>query len=895
MKHNEWQKVKKIFDGALKLAPDERGKFLDENCDEDKTLRRAVENLLTSVKDDSFMEQPAANEVASVIIKAGTKNLEAGKCFGHYEIVEQIGAGGMGEVYLAKDKTLDRRVAIKILNEQFRQHESNLQRFVREAKSASGLNHPNILVIHEIGFSDEANYIVSEFVEGKTLRELLKEKSLRLAEVLEISIQIAGALTAAHAALIVHRDIKPENIMIRPDGFVKILDFGLAKLVEQKAIGFEEPTIQQNQTAKGVILGTVNYMSPEQAKGEPVDAQTDIFSLGVVIYEMIAGQTPFGGDSMSETFANLINKEPQPLSRYAATAPTELQRIVSKMLRKNKDERYQTMKGLLADLKDLRETLAFDERLEKSRSPSSENATAILQATTDDVNEQTAETNDNSIQQIKRQKSLAAFVSAVLLVGAIGFGYYFLSAKKSASGEGGKKSLAVLPFVNASQDPNAEYLSDGITESIINNLSQLSGLKVMSRNSAFRFKNNQNDTRNIASQLGVETLVTGDIRQIGDKFVINVRLTDGKDDSQIWGNQYVKTNADVIAAQNEIAQAVASNLRLKLTASEQQQLAKRYTDNVEAYQLYLRGRFHIFKLTPPEIQKGMSYFQQTIEADPSYALAYVGLSDAYRSLALSGETPSTEVMPKAKAAANKALEIDDRLAEAHSSLSSIIFWYDWDWNAAENQLKRALELNPNNADAHIFYAYILSNTGRHAEALAEAKRAGEIDPLSLVINALEGQFLLHAGQTDEALAKLQKTFEMDSNFAIAHLFASSVYIEKEMYAEAVVEARKVRELNITTSQPTAFLCYALAKSGKQAEARDELEKLLKLLKERYVSPYTIGLIYNGLNERDETFTWLERGFERRDPRMTFLKIEPKWNNIRSEPRFVSLLKRMNFE
>jgi len=324
-------------------------------------------------------------------------------------------------------------------------------------------------------------------------------------------------------------------------------------------------------------------------------------------------------------------------------------------------------------------------------------------------------------------------------------------------------------------------------------------------------------------------------------------------------------------------------------------LTKRYTENVEAYRLYSKGRYHIFKLTPPEIQKGMSYFQQTIEADPYYALAYVGLSDAYRSLALAGETPSTEVMPKAKAAANKALEIDDRLAEAHNSLSSIIFWYDWDWNAAENQLKRALELNPNNADAHFFYAYILSNMGRHAEALSEAKRAGELDPLSLVFSALEGQFLLHAGQADEALAKLQKTFEMDSNFAPAHLVASSVYIEKGMYREAVAEARKVRELNITTSQPIAFLCYALAKSGKQAGARDELEKLLKLSKERYVSPYTIALIYNGLNERDEALVWLERGFEKRDPRMTFLKVEPKWNNLRSEPRFVSLIKRMNLQ
>jgi serine/threonine-protein kinase len=894
MNPERWQKIKGLFDAASEITPPEREKFLAQSCGADNELRRDVEKLLASSDEaESFMELPAAKEVVSMIIER--KNLASGMSFGHYEIVKQIGAGGMGEVYLAKDTKLERRVAVKILSEKFAAHESNLQRFIQEAKAASALNHPNILVIHEIGESEKSNYIVSEYIEGETLRESFKQSLPKLSELLNTAIQIANALCAAHEAHIVHRDIKPENIMIRPDGFVKILDFGLAKLVEQKPVGFEASTVIQNQTANGVILGTVNYMSPEQAKGEKIDERTDIFSFGVVLYEMIAGRTPFAGDSMSETFANLINSEPPPLARFSSNTPDELQRIVAKMLRKKRDERYQTMKDLLSDLKDLRENLVFDERLEKSHPSNDKNATAFLQASTGDGNPQTDERNHNFTKQIKSRKSFVAFGLAVLLIAAFSFGYYFYNSKKSVSSANVKKSLAVLPFVNAGNDVNTEYLSDGVTESIINNLSQISSLRVMSRNSAFRFKNNQADVKNIAAQLGVETLVTGDIKQLGDKLVINVRLIDASDDSQIWGNQYVKDSGDILAAQNEIAQAVATNLRGKLSNSDQQQLTKRPTENAEAYQLYLRGRFHVFKLTPPEIQKGMSYFQQAIEVDPSYALAYVGLADAYRSFALSGEIPAADAMPKAKAAANKALEIDDRLAEVHSSLSSIVFWYDWDWNASENQIKRAIELNPNNADAHIFYAYILSNTGRHAEALAEARRAGELDPLSLVINALEGQFLLHAGQTDEALAKLRKTFELDLNFAVAHLFASSAYIEKGMYAEAVAEARKVRELNITSSQPTAFLCYALVRLGKQAEARDELEKLLKLSDERYVSPYTIALIYHGLNERDETFAWLERGFEQRDVRMTFLKVEPKWNNIRIEPRFVSLLKRMNLE
>ncbi len=889
MTDESWDKAKRIFADAIKVAPAKRLPFLDEACGNDAEMRREVESLLNSFDDArSFMEQSAVHEVADVIGQG--KVLEAGKCFGHYEIVRQIGAGGMGEVYLARDTRLERPVAVKILNERFSRQESNLERFVKEAKAASSLNHPNILVIHEIGLSDEANYIVSEFIEGQTLRDVISKTSLPLPEILDIAVQIAGALSAAHTAKIVHRDIKPENIIVRPDGFVKILDFGLAKLIEQKPIGFEASTVKHNETAKGVILGTVNYMSPEQAKGEKVDARTDIFSFGVLIYEMIGGRTPFAGDSMSETFANLINSEPPPLARFASDIPDELQRIVSKTLRKKKDERYQTMKDLLGDLKDLRENLAFGERMERSHSPNKKNATAVLLATTGDVNQPTNESNSSFTGHIKRRKRLAA-LAALLLVGIIGFGYYFWSANKTASNTAGKKSLAVLPFVNASQDPNGEYLSDGVTESIINRLSQLSGLRVMSRNSAFRFKNNQIDPKSIAAQLGVETLVTGDIRQLGDKLVINVRLIDASDDSQIWGSQYVKSSADVIGAQNEIAQAVAQNLRLKLSNIEQQQIAKRPTENAEAYQLYLRGRFHVFKLTMPEVQKGISYFQQAIEIDPNYALAYAGLSDAYRSLTLGSELSPTEFLPKAQAAANKAIELDDALAEAHGSLGATLFW-QWNWNEAENQLRRALELNPNEVNAHIFYAQLLSNTGRHQEALAEIKRARELDPLFPFAGALEGQFLLHAGKPDEALDRLRKTFELAPNFWMPHLFAASVYAKKGLFEEAVAEARKARELSPAQTVSIASESYALAKSGKNDEARILLNELLKLSETRFVPPYHFALIYNGLGETDKTFEWLEKGYEQRDPKLAFLKVGPKWNNLRSDPRFVELLQRL---
>ena len=895
MNSERWQKVKGLFDAVVELAPSEREKFLAESCGDDDELRREVEELLASSNNaESFMEKPAAEAVAGLMIEP--RNLEAGKSFGHYEIVKQIGAGGMGEVYLAKDTKLERKVAVKILNEKFAAHESNLQRFVQEAKAASALNHPNILVIHEIGESENSNYIVSEYIEGKTLRESFKQSPSKLSEVLDIAIQIANALCTAHEARIVHRDIKPENIMIRPDGFVKILDFGLAKLVEQKAVGLEASTVKQNQTAKGVIMGTVNYMSPEQAKGEKVDARTDIFSFGVVLYEMIAGRTPFAGDSMSETLANLINAEPKPLARFSSNVPDELNRIVTKTLRKKRDERYQTMKDLLTDLKNLRENLAFDERLEKSQPPNDNNATAFLQATTGDANNRTDEGNLNFTGQIKRNKSFAALVSAVLLLSAIGLGYYFYNSKKSASGANVKKSLAVLPFVNAGQDPNAEYLSDGITESVINNLSQISTLRVMSRNSAFRFKNNQTDTKNIAVQLGVETLVTGDIKQLGDKLIINVRLIDASDDSQIWGNQYVKSSADIIAAQNEIAQAVAANLRVKLTNSDQKQLGKNYTANIEAYQLYLKGRYHYFKLTEPEIRKSIAYFQQAIDVDPNYALAFAGIADAYRTFPLAGwNMASKTAFPLAKAAAEKALAIDPDLAEAHISLGSAGFFYDWDWSKSENELKKAIELAPNNSDAHRFYGHILSNTGRHDEAVAEGKRARELDPLSLITNALEGQFLFYAGRDAEAIDRIQKTLEIEPNFWIAHNILGRVYIKQGRFEEAIAELNKAIKLSGGSVEPVTHLSYALAKSGNREGAQAILKELQSLAAENYVPAYSFAMIYNGLGEREEALDYLEKSFTEREVQMTFIKVDTRWNNLRNEPRFIELMRRMNFE
>ncbi len=576
MNSERWQKVKGLFDAVVELAPQERKQILDNACSGDAQLRCDVENLLASFEEtESFMEQPAAREVASVIIKKDSQ-LEAGKSLGHYEIIKQIGAGGMGEVYLAEDKKLDRRVAVKILNEKFSPQESNLNRFIKEAKAASGLNHPNILVIHEIGENDETHYIVSEFIEGETLREIVGKSPMKLPEVLDISIQIANALTAAHVAKIVHRDIKPENIIVRPDGYVKILDFGLAKLIEQKVIGFEDATVKQNETAKGVILGTVNYMSPEQAKAERVDERTDIFSLGVVIYEMIAGRTPFAANTMSETFANLINAEPQPLARFAESAPDELQRILSKMLRKNKIERYQTMKGLLANLKGLQKRLNFESEFDKCSVP-----LAI----------------GFSREQSETRKLEAASVNE----------------KKSSTDEiQNKKSIAVLPFANISADAENEYFCDGLAEELLNALAKIDDLNVAARTSAFSFKGKNTNVSEIGNILNVNTILEGSVRKSGNRLRISVQLINASNGYHIWSERYDGELKDIFDLQDEITLAVIDELKVKFLSEEKAEVLKRYTDNPQAYEFYLKGIYYRWKLTPEEFGKSLKYFEQAV-------------------------------------------------------------------------------------------------------------------------------------------------------------------------------------------------------------------------------------------------------------------------------------------
>jgi serine/threonine protein kinase/tetratricopeptide (TPR) repeat protein len=881
-----WEQAKEIFIRAITLAPDERLSFVERECSGDTELYREVTSLLSSYKEDSFLETPAAAAVADTLLFHELK-FSAGQTIGRYEIVGQLGAGGMGEVYLAKDIDLGRKVAIKILNKRFSADASNIERFTREAKAASALNHPNILVIHEIGESDNAKYIVSEFIDGKTIRDLLRGPRMEISTILDFAIQIGGALAAAHGKHIIHRDIKPENVMVRPDGYVKVLDFGLAKLISGRdgLVDLANSSEIQNHTAKGVILGTVNYMSPEQAKGEHVDERTDIFSLGVLIYEMTAGRAPFEGGSLSETLANVIISEPPPLSQYSPDIPDGLQSIVTRSLQKTRNLRYQTMPDMLADLKSLSDDLAFGDRLDRSASTSNKPAPRSSS------NELRSGSQTRMFWSGRRIWLATAFTLAVLIFGSISVYYIFSNRSRPSSSLAGRKSLAILPFVNSSGDPNVKYLSDGITDNVINNLSQVSGLDVKSRNSSFRFRGDESDIRAIASKLGVENVITGDIKQLGDRLIINVNLIHAEDDSQIWGNQYIRSSTDIFAVQTEIANAVAQNLKVRLTDTETQVLKKHYTENVEAYQLFLKGQYAWNKHTREDVLKSIEFFNRALEIDPNFGLAYFGLSAAYGVMGNNYVRPR-DAFPKAKEYAAKALAIDETLAEAHTGMGAVYLYYDWNWAEADKELERAEALNPDLAQTSLLDGDRLETLGRFDEAKALRRHSLDLEPLVPQFNFVAGATFYFAGQYDDAITQLEKTVELEPRYFDTYLFLGQAYEQKGMYAEAIETYQRAMARGGDGPDLVAALGHVYALQNDRGKAEAQLDELRKMSGRSYISPYWFALVYLGLNDKDKTFEWLEKAFDDRSAILIWLGVEPVFKPLRDDPRFQDLLHRI---
>jgi serine/threonine protein kinase/tetratricopeptide (TPR) repeat protein len=783
----------------------------------------------------------------------------------HYRIVSRLGAGGMGEVFLAHDTKLDRKVAIKILNETFGRDDDKVNRFVREARAASALNHPNILTVYEIGDVGGRHYIATELIDGMTLREHLARGGLPRHSVVAIGVQVAEALAAAHQAGIIHRDIKPENIMLRRDGYAKVLDFGLAKLSEPAATapgsGQSEEATRFQATSPGVVMGTVAYMSPEQARGATTDARSDLWSLGVVLYEMLAGRAPFGGDTSSHTIVSILEREPVAL----AHVPTELHRIVRKALAKDADMRYQSARDMLIDLKTLRRDLDA----ESGAAPP-------------------VESPDFRVAPAGRRRLVTLAGTIVLTVGVAAAGYFAFASLGDPARIG---SIAVLPFQNSSGNSDSEYLSDGLAESLIYRLSQLPDLKVSPTSSVLRYKNTDTDPQRIASELGVQAVLSGRMVQRGDHLTISVELIDAGSNRVLWGEQYERPMSELLATQREIAGVIAGKLQVKLAAGATTAIDKKYTSSNEAYQLYLRGRFNWNKRTGDGLQAAVQFYNQAIDKDPGFALAYAGLADTYVIIGAYGNLLPGESMPRAKAAALRAVELDGTLAEPHAALGAYYGAYAWNFDAAERALRRAIELNPGYATAWHWLGNFLPIIGKGDEAIAAGKRAEELDPLSAIISADTGWDLIILRRYDEAIEQAQRTLLIDPNFWYAHCIIGLASDLKGLHAEAVRAFQKAAALNpdvITTGR----LAAALARAGDRVQAQRLLAGLHAEAGRRYIQGYYLATAELALGDTNAALTSLERDARERGIYMQWLAINPEFDGLRAEKRFAAILERM---
>jgi serine/threonine-protein kinase len=769
---------------------------------------------------------------------------------GHYRIIEKIGAGGMGVVYRAHDERLDRDVALKVLPPGALADEGARKRFRKEALALSKLNHPNIATVHDFDTQDGVDFLVMEYISGANLSQKLNEGALSEKEIIAIGSQIVSALEEAHEHGVVHRDLKPGNVQVTPKGQVKVLDFGLAMLLHPD----DAADATRSLTQTGGVSGTLPYMAPEQLRRGSADPRTDVYAAGVVLYEMATGRRPFDQRLPSALTDDILHAIPSPPSALRPQLSPKLEEIILKCLEKDPENRYQSAKELTVDLRRL-------------ASPTSRVAIPA---------------------EPPRRPAWHLPLAAALGVALLAVAAFLLFRFHLVGGRGAAiDSLAILPFENASSNPDTEYLSDGLTESLINSVSQLSNLKVIARSSVFRFKGRTVDAHAVGRELDARAVLTGRVVERGENLSISTELVDARDDRHIWGEQYNVKLTDLLAIQEEICRKITENLRLRLGGDAEKHLAKRYTENVDAYQLYLKGRYYSGQLTMEGMQRAVQYFNQAIEKDPHYALAYVGIAEAYFLVSSQFLAPR-DAMPKVKDAATKALELDDSLAEAHTFLGMVKSFYDHDYAAAESEFKRGVDLNPGSVFVHQWYSYYLMAVGREGESLAELKRAQELDPLSDTLTLLFSVYFLFSHQYDQAMEQSRKIIDADPNSWWGHFVLGWAEAETGKYDEAVQSLESATRLD-ASPYPLAYLGFAYARSGEKDKARAVLLELQQKSRQVYVPHYQLAVVYVGLGEKDKALALLQQAYDDREE--IFLSVDPTWDTLRPDPRYQDLLHR----
>jgi serine/threonine protein kinase/tetratricopeptide (TPR) repeat protein len=875
MTPEQWQKIRPILESALELAPAARPAFLDDACP-DVAVRHEVESLIASPGlRSSFLESPAVAQVVPIESTASVSVWTAGMRLGPYEVKSLLDAGGMGEVYRARDTRLNRTVAIKVLPRHLSSDPARRQRLEREARAIAALQHANICTLFDIGHQDGTDYLVMEYLEGETLSARLSKGPLPLDNILRYGIEVADALDTAHRCGIVHRDLKPGNIMVTAHGECKVLDFGLAMLSEEQPSS-EATTVTRHEalTNPGQALGTVAYMSPEQARGEPLDSRTDIFSLGAVLYEMATGKMAFAGKTSAVIFKAILDETPAPPTQINAQLPERTDEIVAKALAKDRNLRYQSAAEVCTDLTRLKGDSASD------RHKLSESGRAI-----------------SGRKRLRGWWAVAALLT-IAIVGAIV--WWLVSQKMFHRDSVLIRSLAVLPLENLSGDPSQDYFADGMTELMITDLDNVGIPRVISRTSVMQYKGTRKPMPQIARELAVDGVLEAAVFRSGQRIRVTAKLIYAPADRQIWAETYDRDARDVMILQSDLARAIADAIKLKLTANTQSKLAKARQIDPTVNDAYLRGRYLWLQRTNESLAKAKQYFEQAIQKDPSFAPAYSGLADVYFDLGYAwGKMPPREAIPLARTAALKALELDETSAEAHTSLGFVKFMYDWDFSAAETEFRRAIALNPNYVSAHSIYSILLAAMGRPEEALAEERIAQAIDPLSVPEGNLLAGMLLNAGRRDEAIQQDLKTLELDPNnthLTMIHGRLSRCYRQMGMRQQAIEEDLKDRIAQGASPSDVQQIRELYATRGRAGVLeRDIRAALARWNKDRWhVDAFAIAWLYGDLGNNDQAFAWLEKAIQLRSTVLIWVLIDPP-GSVRTDPRLGRVKQEMGIE
>ena len=901
MEADRWQRIEEIFHLALQSDDAEREAYLTRMCGEDRVLLDEVRSLISSHEHSGeFLDKPNLTTGLQLIAARNAQSRE-GQTIGHYSLRNRIGLGGMGEVYLALDHRLGRNVALKLLPTSFNDHPGWVCRFQNEARAASSIAHPNVAHVYEVGEADGQHYIAMEYIEGVTLREYLGRTRLKPLEAINITIQIAQALSAAHAAGVLHRDIKPDNIMIHRDGYVKVLDFGLAKSIAglTSQNDGQGVAISAIETGAGIIVGSPAYMSPEQARSREVDHRSDLWSLGVVLYELLAQVSPFLSDTPSDTMAAILKTDPLPLGQLVPGLSEEIERVVTKLLAKGVEDRYQSAESLVADLGNLAEGLKHRKTLEHPQ----EN----IAGTGDSALVSSSGLNQSLSNLLsKRITSIPAYIQsasnptklclfALLLVILITLPILRYSSYTSPEIQASPiTSIAVLPFANENADPNTEYISDGLSESLTERFSRLSRIKVIARNSAFKYKEKSAAFENIARDLGVQALVTGTVTQQGDELQISVELVDTTRTSQLWSGQYRDKASNLPLILNDITRKVADKLHLGLSGDELNLITREQSRAGNAYEWYLKGRFYWNQLTEEALEKSIECFNEALAIDPQYALARTGLANSYIVLGANYHSPE-EAFRNAELNAQKALEIDGNLAEAHYAMAAIRFLYYWDLPTAEKELKRSLELNPNSALANSMLCSVSLTREDTKQATTYINRALELDPLSLLFNVRLSSIYYFQRDNEKAVELAQKLLNENDSAPFLYNTIAIAYAQMEHFKEALAASQRATILMREDADTLSTLGIIYALSGRVSEARWYAETLEQLSQKRYVQAYLIAAIYGALDDKNQAFRWLEKAATQRDCHMLRIKLDPVFDKLRSDSRYGRLLESVNFE